>query len=74
MQWCLLKDSYQPCEVDAVTTPVFQREEGICSWLLVKGQGQGQDPMSVSLIPEPAHQTTWRLRAQSPIYDGLRRE
>lgn len=34
--------------------PLSSRVEGMCSWLLVKGQGWGQDPMSVSLTPEPA--------------------
>lgn len=50
--------------------PLFCDGEGIWSWPFVQGQGQGQDPTSVNLTPEPARQTTRKLRAQSPLQMG----
>lgn len=45
----------------------------MCSWLLVKGQGWGQDPMSVSLTPEPAPNHT-EAEGPEPYTDELRGE
>lgn len=45
----------------------------MCSWLLVKGQGWGQDPMSVSLTPEPAPNHT-EAEGPEPYTDESRGE